>query len=187
MPPRPHPVAIIGRWRVKLAVGHAQYLQELARAIALVLGTVGAQDEDRVGNRERLGRGQGFNVAYSPGRGRGKREPKFRPGTPDDSVGHGARRFEIIAKRGQILEIQDIAEIGAFELEIEKTAVQAALNCLDAPHRFQGVAVLAEGVEVARQMRDKRRRGGSEARYHPDRARAFLAHRDFDVERPEGA
>src|SRR5690606_13063320 len=75
----------------------------------------------------------------------------------------------------------------AFELKIKKAAVQSALYSLDAPHRTQGIAVLAERKEVARQMRDKRRPGRGEAHDSPDRARGRITHDDLHLEPAKGA
>src|SRR3546814_11271792 len=60
-----HPVAIFDRGQVERLIGGAEHLEEMARAVALVAGTVGAQHDDRVrqndlfARRERLDRQSG--------------------------------------------------------------------------------------------------------------------------------
>ena len=156
------PIVILNRRRLDRLVGYAQHLQELARHLLLVVSGPVAKDQDRVGQHQLLAGPELALFLHLLRLRRGQLQAELRPVPTDDAIGFRAAGAEVIVQRGEILEIEDAAEIGFAEAEIHQAAVHPALGGLDIALRLCGVVILTQHIEVARDKRDMHRGRGDE-------------------------
>src|SRR3546814_14948806 len=85
-----------------------------------------------------------------------QQEADFGPGPADHRVRLCIGRAEIVAERGLILEVEDVAERRPRDLEIEQAGVEPALRRLDLSVGAKRVSAGAERIEIARRSEERR-------------------------------
>jgi hypothetical protein len=120
---RVDPVAIFGTRQIDQLVGDAEHLQELARGLALVRRGFVSENQDRVRHGD-LGarRERHRSAACRSGRGR-QQIAKLGPFAADRAIGLGLGRAIIVVHRGQVLEIEHVAERRLVDAEVEQPAL----------------------------------------------------------------
>jgi len=155
-----HPVAVVPFRLAHAAIDRAEHVEELPGAVVLLVLGKTADDEVRVAQRDLLARGQRFGGVAGLGRGQ---VADLGPLSADAIFRLGPGRLEVIGELGQVLNVEDLAELGLRDLEIAQSGVEPALSGLDLALGAVGPPAAAKCHQIAWNVRHVERARRTEA------------------------